>query len=75
MTDHLTFGLRKENKLHAAQIRKTKNIPWDKSSHTWLQIMGMPLTKTTWDSQGSVRTHEIQPRWQASENPWRLDRK
>jgi hypothetical protein len=33
MTDHLTFGLRKENKLHAAQRRKTKNVPWDKSSH------------------------------------------
>jgi hypothetical protein len=31
MTDHLTFGLRKESKLHAVQ-RKTKNILWDKSS-------------------------------------------
>jgi hypothetical protein len=32
VTDHLTFGLKKENKLHVVQRRETKNIPWDKSS-------------------------------------------
>jgi hypothetical protein len=46
VTDHLTFGLSKENKLHAVQ-RKTKNIPWDKSSQTggrlrrWVKEVGI----------------------------------
>jgi hypothetical protein len=40
MTDCLTFGLRKENKLHAAQGRKTKNVPWDKSSQYESCIVG-----------------------------------
>jgi hypothetical protein len=46
MTDHLTFGLRKENQLHVAQRRKTKNVPWDKSSHNVcnsMQIFSLTL--------------------------------
>jgi hypothetical protein len=39
VTDHLTFGLRKESKLHAAQRRKTKIVPWDKSSHTLAHVV------------------------------------
>jgi hypothetical protein len=35
------FGLRKENKLHAVQRWKMKNVPWDKSSH-WLAMQVSP---------------------------------
>jgi hypothetical protein len=38
MADYLIFGLRKENKLHAAQGRKTKNVPWDGSSQRAQQL-------------------------------------